>query len=81
MHTSQLHMIAFTSVGPKADAHFFVAVYAASCAVPPVSSPQYAETRAKPPQPMILPMYEVTQLLYWDHRLLTVLSLRPSGPS
>ena len=41
MHTSQLHRMALTNVGPKAEWHFLRAVYLASSAVPPVSSPQY----------------------------------------
>mmetsp|Transcript_50769 Transcript_50769/g.142095 ORF Transcript_50769/g.142095 Transcript_50769/m.142095 type:complete len:209 (-) Transcript_50769:512-1138(-) len=63
MHTSQLHMIAFTKVGPNGNEHFATTVFTASVAVPPERSPVYHVMSAIKPQPMTLPTKESSQLL------------------
>lgn len=40
MQTSQLHMMAFTTVCPNVEPHFFASVARASSAVPYLLSPQ-----------------------------------------
>jgi hypothetical protein len=56
-------MTALTSFWPKVPLTFFITVATARSFGPPASRPVYQAARAKPPQPMMLPMYERTQLL------------------
>ena len=62
MQTSQLHMIALTTVGPKELPVFLSTVATAYSLTPPYKRPVYLAASAKRPHPMRLPAYETTQL-------------------